>query len=248
MKLGGYSHTNGITFFCDVIKIRAIKRKKAITYEIDWILPKGWLRKLEGRFFLGGLLVMYYQWKIMNIKHKVLMGTCLTLIVLDEIFHLPSLDSFFSLSISRYWLYAILAAGILLYKKRIVKVLQYHGAEHKVINCYLEFGYINHFLVKRSSRFNKKCGTNLAVITVVLYSVLWLLNIDSLLSLLVIFLLAIQAAKIIASKTTKWDKYINIFQWITVLEPKPEDIDLAIHAFNRLQQTYHLYCKEKANY
>ncbi|SNS07710.1 Protein of unknown function [Anaerovirgula multivorans] len=244
MKLGGYAHNNGITFFCDVLKVKTTKVKEDIQYEVDWILPKRWLRKLEGKFILGGILVGYYQWRIMNIKYKILMTLLIALILLEEIFHLPLFEGVSTLPINQKWFYGMMVLTILVNIRKIIRLFQHHGAEHKVINCYTKHGYVNRYLVKKASRFNKRCGSNLGLIIIILYSILWFFNIDSILWFFLIFLVAVQIAKKFALTNTKWDKYINILQWITVLEPKEEDIDLAINAFNYLLHTYEIYRKE----
>ncbi|SDK14657.1 DUF1385 domain-containing protein [Natronincola ferrireducens] len=244
MKLGGYAHINGITFFCDVLKIRAIKRKKTIEYQGDWIVPKRWLRKLEGKLFLNGLLTMYYQWKIINTKHKLLIGGLLLVAVVEELCSFPLMDKIFMLTIDKIWVYSIMAAVLLLNVRRIIRLFQYHGAEHKTINCYMKYGYVNYYLVKKASRFNKRCGSNLALTIILIYGLLWIFGIDSFFVFLLVFLVSIQITKKLASIEGKWDKYMNILQWITVLEPKEEDIHLAINAFQRLQQAYEIYRKE----
>lgn len=244
MKLGGYAHSNGITFFCDVVKVKATKKTEDIQYEMDWILPKSWLRSLEGKFILGGLLVGYYQWRIMNMKYKLLMSILFVLVLVEEIFHLQIFERVSILPINHYWIYITIVIIGLLHAKKIIRLFQYHGAEHKVINCYMKYGYVNRYLVKKASRFNKRCGSNLGLIIIILYGILWLFNTDSILWLFLIFLVAVQIAKKIALTDGKWDKYINVLQWITVLEPKEEDIDLAINALHYLLQAHEIYKKE----
>ncbi|AKL94249.1 hypothetical protein CACET_c07390 [Clostridium aceticum] len=244
MKIGGYAHGNGITFFCDVLKIRAIKEKEDIKYQINWILPKAWLRKLEGKFFLSSLLVIYYQWRVMSTKFKGLTIGLVSIAILEEILQISVLDKIPYSIMDKWWLYIILGTCFLWNIRKIIRLFQYHGAEHKVINCYIKYGYINYSLVKSSSRFNKRCGSNLVLIMLLFYGVLWLFAVESLIIFLLFFLVSIQMAKKIASKDRKWDKYMNLLQWITVLEPQKEDIELAINAFKGLQQAYHIYCQE----
>ncbi|AOY76179.1 DUF1385 domain-containing protein [Clostridium formicaceticum] len=244
MKIGGYAHSNGITFFCDVLKIQTIKVKEEIKYEIAWILPPKWLRKLEGKFLFTSFLVVYYQWRIMSRKYKGLLIGFLLLTILEEIFKIPVLDKLPYLSINKWRIYGVLILCLLWHLKKIIRLFQYHGAEHKVINCYIKYGYVNHYLVKNSSRFNKRCGSNLVLIMIILYGVLWIFSIESLIAFFLLFLVSIQILKKVVSKNRRWDKYMNLLQWLTVLEPKEEDIDLAIYGFKALQQAYHVYCRE----
>jgi len=244
MKVGGYAHVNGITFFCNVLKIQAIKRKDNIEYELEWILPKGWLRKLEGKFLLGGLVSIYYQWKVMNKKYKMIISSLMIFAILDEIFNFKFLNEEFIPTMDEKWIYIGIGGFVLLNIKKVIRLFQHHGAEHKVINCYMEHGYVNHFLVKGASRFNKRCGSNLALVMMIFSGIMIYFNIDSIITFFFMFLISLQIIKKLITMDQKWDKYINALQWITVLEPKEEDIDLAIKAFNNMYEAYKIYAKE----
>ncbi len=241
MRIGGYSHINGITFFCDEVKVKAIAKKGIVKHKVDWILPKGWLRKFKGKFFLDSLLVIYYQWKVLDIKHRLILTVLLSLVILEEILNSFQINILPSWPFSMLWLYGLLALLLLCFHRKIIRLLQYHGAEHKVINCFAQHGYVNRHLARKASRFNRRCGSNLALILLLLYSVLWLLEVESILCYLLIYIIAIQLIKKVILINSKWDNYINILQRITVLEPRDEDLDLAINAFNHLLYARGLY-------
>jgi uncharacterized protein YqhQ len=61
--------------------------------------------------------------------------------------------------------------------KDIQRVFQYHGAEHKSINCLEHEEELTVENIKKHSRFHKRCGTNFLLI-VVLMSILVLMIID----------------------------------------------------------------------
>lgn len=244
MRLGGYSHFNGISFFCDMLKIKASRKKNKIEYKIDWILPNKWLRKLENKPILNSLLTIHYQWKIFDKKHRTFLAMLIAILVAEEVFAWPQEVFQIYLPFNSNYLYGFAFIVFLLSYKKIIRLFQYHGAEHKVINCYISHGYIDKYLVKQASRFNKRCGSNLAFILILFYFVLWFFNFESILWLFIIYLFSIQILKKIALSNKKWDKYINIFQWITVLEPRDEDIDLAIKAFQKLMTARRIYIRE----
>lgn len=54
------------------------------------------------------------------------------------------------------------------------KILKYHGAEHKVINCYETNNKLTIENVKKSSKFHKRCGSNFVIYSVICYFVIFL--------------------------------------------------------------------------
>lgn len=246
MKLGGYSHTNGITFFCDVFKLKAIKKGGKNEYKLDWIIPPKWLRRLEKKPIIGGLSLIYLQWKVFDQKIKGFIGFMLALLLIDEFYPIPVVRDLLQNPLRyRPWGLGILLILLLLNLKKIVTLLRYHGAEHKVINCYCQHGMVNFPLVKEAQRYNRRCGTNLVVVFLSLYGVLYFLRIESILLTLGIFLVAVQIVKKMAMKgSTSWDWFFMKVQGLTVWEPRDEQIYLAMEAFNRLKQAYGLYQRE----
>lgn len=243
MKIGGYSHFNGITFFCDLFKIKGSKNNKGIDYDIEWIIPPKWIRKLENKFILGGLLTAYYQWKVLDKKIKSLFLVLVGIYLADEVVDFSFINMHLDHLIDKYGLYFIIAILIIvmLNYKKILQVFRYHGAEHKAINCFIEHGYVDSYLMKKASRFNKRCGSNIASIFLVLYIPIWILDIESLTVTFITFLLAIQITRFLATKNYKWDKYVQLLQWITTIEPKDEEIEVAVGTFNQLRTAYSIY-------
>lgn len=246
MRIGGYSHLNGVTFFCDIIKIRGIKKGQHINYDIEWIDPPGWLRKLEGRFILGSLVILYYQWKILGKKIRTLFIGLGLIYLLDLIFNLDFIDEYFNYYTSKY-LWPIIIIGLLLVVlnfKKIIQTLRFHGAEHKVINCFIENGYVDLYSAKKASRFNKRCGSNIVSVFIILYIPILILDINSILLTLVIFLLAIQIVKFFISRDFAWEKHVQLLQWLTVQEPGEDQLRLAVNTFKHLQRAYYIYSLE----
>ncbi|QUH24551.1 DUF1385 domain-containing protein [Serpentinicella alkaliphila] len=245
MRVGGYANSCGITFYNKVFKVSSCLKNGVVLDDIKWIFPTKWFVKLERVPFLGGLVVLYYQWKIFSTRTKFIYTFLILLMILDEIMK-------FAYIIPNYYnyLFGITALGIILNLKIIMRIFRFHGAEHKVINCYSEHGYINYELVKKASRFNKRCGSNLVLIFLLLYLIMCAIGHDSLIAILFIMLLSIQIMKVINKKDTSFDKYINLLQYITVQEPKDEEIYLATNAFNKLIKATYIYeveCYRKDN-
>lgn len=248
MKIGGYSHLSGITFFSDLFKIKGSVKGGNVNYNMEWITPPKWLRKLENKFLLGGLLVLYYQWKVLDKKIKGLFFFLLGFYILDELVDLSTVDKYFDYYIEKFGIYVIIVTLLILvlnYKK-ISRLFRFHGAEHKAINCYVEHGYVDTYLIRKASRFNKRCGSNIASVFLLLYIPLWFLKIESIAIIAVAFLIAVQITRTLAMKDYKWDKYIQVLQWITALEPTEKEMEVAVGAFNNLQRAYFIYKTEKA--
>ena len=243
MKIGGYSHFNGITFFCDNFKLKGTKKKGKIEYDIEWIIPPKFLRKLENKFILGGLSTAYYQWKVLDRKVRMVLLLLVGVYFAEDITDLSNvyyrvdqlMDPYF------YYILAVIAMVLLLTYKKILQVFRYHGAEHKAINCYIEHGHVDPYLIKKASRFNIRCGSNITGIFLLLYLPLWFLNVESIGIIFLLFLTSIQIIKILDKKKYPWDKYVQLLQWITALEPREEELAIAVGTFNQLQKAHQLY-------
>lgn len=247
MRLGGYSHTNGLTLFSDILKIKATRKKERdIECKIEWILPPKWLRKLGKKKYLSIFLVLYYQWKAFDFKIKLLLATTFVLLLLEELLEIPV--TYNPLLEESGWYKLLFIPILLLLIPRLAALFRYHGAEHKVINCYCRYGYANTDLAKASSRFNQRCGTNIVVVFLSLYGILWIANIDSVVFIFIIFLMAVIIVKKISENNNKrWEKYLNFMQFFTVWEPRQEELEVALKAFTLLQEGHILYQKELLN-
>ncbi len=249
MKIGGYSHFNGITFFCDVFKIKGSIKKKDIDYSIEWIIPPKWLRNLENKFIIGGLLTGYYQWKVLSKKMRLLFLFLIGLYFIEGIIDLSYIYDYISFYMGEFKIYLIVSTLLILIInfKKTLKTFRYHGAEHKAINCFEKHRYVDYHLIKQSSRFNKRCGSNIVSIFLILYTPIWFLEIDSLTVTVIIFLISVQIIRFLSTKNYKWNKYIQLLQWVTVLEPKDDELKVAVNTFNKLLKGYNIYKYESKN-
>ncbi len=246
MRLGGYSHTKGITFFCDVLKVKTLRKSNGeIDYKLEWILPPGWLRRLGKNKYLSVLLVLYYQWRAFDLKLKLLVSASFAITLLEEALELPVLDYIIPDFSWERWQLLFLMPLIILMIPKLIKLFRYHGAEHKVINCYSKHGYVSLHMAKAAPRFNKRCGTNLVVIFIILYGILWAINLDTISMTLAALLLALLLVRRLAEiKNEKWEGYFNMMQFFTVWEPRDEELELAVKGFSALLESHHLYQRE----
>lgn len=242
MKIGGFAHINGVTFFGDTFKVKTILKNNQRKLKINWILTPRWLKRLEKFKLFKFLSILHYQWMVFDIKMKCLILFTILFYSLEGILQIPST---LSTEVNKWYFIIPSIFMVLLFGRKIARLLRYHGAEHKVINCYINHGIITEELVTSSSRFNKRCGTNLVSVFIILYSLMFLLEIDSLLITLLLFVMAIFInRRLIQLKNRKWDKYINFFQRITVWEPRCEEIQTAIIGFNKLYSAHRIYQQE----
>lgn len=129
--------------------------------------------------------------------------------------------------------------------KEMNRIWEYHGAEHKTINCYLNEEELTIDNVKKYSTKNPKCGTSyiflIIVVSIIAFSFLgWygiILNI--VVRILLIPLVAgvcMEILKFAGKSEGKFAKIINVpgmaFQRLTTSEPDDSQIEVAIEAFN----------------
>lgn len=128
--------------------------------------------------------------------------------------------------------------------KDIQRVFEYHGAEHKTINCFESDQELTVENVMNASRFHKRCGTNfifivvavsIVVLTLINVQTLWLRIGVRLLTLPLISGISFELLKIFG----KFDNgFVSVFaapgmalQRITTSEPDPEQVEVAITSF-----------------
>ena len=142
--------------------------------------------------------------------------------------------------ILRMLVFIIYVAAIALMKD-IKRLYQYHGAEHKCINCIESGRPLTVKNVKRTSRFHKRCGTSFLLLVVIIGIVLcFFIRTDIILfrilyRLLMIPVVAGIAYELLRASGRKDNIFLNIvsapglwLQRITTKEPDDEMIEVAI--------------------
>lgn len=142
--------------------------------------------------------------------------------------------------ILRMLVFIIYVAAIALMKD-IKRLYQYHGAEHKCINCIESGRPLTVKNVKRTSRFHKRCGTSFLLLVVIIGIVLcFFIRTDIiffriLYRLLMIPVVAGIAYELLRASGRKDNIFLNIvsapglwLQRITTKEPDDEMIEVAI--------------------
>ena len=109
---------------------------------------------------------------------------------------------------------------------------KYHGAEHKAIQTYKEKQEITIENIKRTSRINENCGTQVLVYLTLLLLVLMPITHSSSLSFFLGLPLAMEL------RYTKGFKWINkigfFFQKYTTAEPTIKELELAKQGIKKL--------------
>ncbi|SCY06449.1 Uncharacterized conserved protein YqhQ [Lachnospiraceae bacterium XPB1003] len=142
--------------------------------------------------------------------------------------------------ILRMLVFIIYVAAIALMKD-IKRLYQYHGAEHKCINCIESGRPLTVRNVKRTSRFHKRCGTSFLLLVVIIGIVLcFFIRTDIIIfrilyRLLMIPVVAGIAYELLRASGRKDNIFLNIvsapglwLQRITTKEPDDEMIEVAI--------------------
>ena len=140
----------------------------------------------------------------------------------------------------RIAIFLLYAAGIGLMKD-IRRLYQYHGAEHKCINC-IERGHeLTVENVMKSSRFHKRCGTSFIFFVLIVSIVLFFfINVDGVLQRVCLRILLMPVVAGISYELIRLagrfdNVFVNIlsvpgflFQMITTKEPDEDMVEVAI--------------------
>ena len=154
------------------------------------------------------------------------------------------LETFFKLILLLGYLYAISMTPL------IKRVFQYHGAEHKVINCFeagLDLTVKN---VQNQSRLHYRCGSSFILFTVVIgmfvyfffpTDPLWLRLVIRILLIPVVLGISFEVLQATnAVREVPVLKYLGYpglwLQLLTTKEPKDEMVEVAIASFNKLHE------------
>ena len=132
--------------------------------------------------------------------------------------------------------------------KEIKRVFQYHGAEHKTINCYEKGEELTVENVARATRLHKRCGTSFLFVVMIISMLvfmfvrtgdIWMRLGSRIVLLPLIAGLAYEVSVRWAGKYDNWLVRAVIFpgmclQRITTAEPDEKQIETAIVALNRV--------------
>ena len=127
--------------------------------------------------------------------------------------------------------------------KDLFRILRYHGAEHKVINCYELKNKLTIENVKNASRFHRRCGSNFVVYIIICYFVVFLfvprysIGVNILIEILLLpFMLGLsyEIVEYIGRSNTAFSSILfsvsKGIQNFTTKEPEDDEIEVAIVA------------------
>lgn len=152
------------------------------------------------------------------------------------------LESFFKLLLLLTYIFAISQTPI------IKRVFQYHGSEHKVINCYENNLPLTVSNVQKQSRLHYRCGSSFILFTVIvgmfIYFLvptdpLWLRVVDRILLIPVVLGVAFEVLQLTNKcrniPVLRFLGYPGLWlQLITTKEPEDAQVEVAIASFNEL--------------
>lgn len=125
--------------------------------------------------------------------------------------------------------------------KDIRRVFEYHGAEHKTINCYEQGMELNMENVQKCTRFHKRCGTNfLFIVVFISIIVMTVVNAQTLATRLIARLILLPVVAGFSYEVIKWlgrtdSKLSDIgaapglwLQRLTTREPSKDQLEVAL--------------------
>src|SRR5699024_4008652 len=130
----------------------------------------------------------------------------------------------------------------------VKKLIQYHGGEHKVINCYENNLPLTVENVQKQSRLHYRCGSSFILCTVLVGFFLYMFVplepfhvtiINRIILIPVVLGLAFKVIQFTNSlRNIPVLKYLGQpglwLQYLTKQEPQDDQVDVAIHSFNHL--------------
>ena len=134
--------------------------------------------------------------------------------------------------------------------KDIKRVYQYHGAEHKTINCYEHQEDLTVENVQKHSRLHKRCGTSFLLIVMVMAMLVFMfVRTDVVLLRLLSRIILVPFIAGLSYEVIKWagrnnNAFVNIISYpglclqkITTAEPDGDMIETAIAAMNAVLES-----------
>lgn len=154
------------------------------------------------------------------------------------------LETGFKLILLLAYLYFISMAPI------IKRVFQYHGAEHKVINCYEAGMPLTVENVQKQSRLHYRCGSSFILFTVIVglfvyflvpTDPLWIRLLSRILLIPVVIGISFEVLqatnKVRNVPVLRYLGYPGLWlQLLTTKEPKDDQVEVAIASFNKLHE------------
>lgn len=152
------------------------------------------------------------------------------------------IESLFKLILLLVYIYAVSMTPL------IKRVFQYHGAEHKVINCFESGKELTVANVQASSRLHYRCGSSFILFTVIVgmfvYMVvptdpLWLRVVDRILLIPVVLGIAFEVLQLTNKvRDTPLLRYLGYpglwLQLLTTKAPTDDQVEVALASFQEL--------------
>lgn len=244
---GGRAHIHGVSFENEKWIVRSVRDEnqqiKTTVVEKRW--RNFWFERLFDVPFLRGLLlyleVFIQMWKVvvaLFIAFFLFYGA--TLLFLSSEKSVAVLHGF-------QWTLKVLKVALviyLIYLFRRSSLAKYHGAEHKVYNCFVNQKPLVITRVREESRLSRQCGTNLLIFIVFCYLLFTLvIHVSGLLRLVLslscgyeLFLISPgekgQFRRALFSPFYLLGSFLQ--KYIFTAEPEDKELEVALAAMNRL--------------
>jgi len=237
--LGGEASNNGISYSSDNYIVKA-KRLKNNTINVSsrQIKSRKIIDFISKIPFIRGLSPIFE----IIITHPISTAIIVIItLIISFIFNYVKLKSGYS-NFNSYNLniniVAILIFLALCYPK-VLSIGEYHGAEHKVFNTYENEKELTIENVKKESRMNERCGSNLAIFTFIIFYVILIFFKLYFVNILVSWSLGYEIFRVKNKHLKKIVKPLffvgYLYQkYISTKEPSENEIEVGIKALGAL--------------
>jgi uncharacterized protein YqhQ len=272
-KIGGQAVIEGVLMLSDTYVNTSVRKGNRIISKKKRLKKKN---KFQKSFFIRGIVNLWYMLKLgmesltwsaeqqgekqekiskLEIVFSILLSIVFAvLLFIVAPFYLAKLVSYnkdilFNIidglvRVAIFVLYIVIIARM----KDIKRVFQYHGAEHKVVNCYESKKKLTVTNIKKFSTLNPRCGTSflmvVLVISIIIFSLItsskWYYKLGLRIILIpVIVGVSFEVLKVADKFKHNW--FFRMFnkpglwiQKITTQEPDDKQIEVALHSLKQV--------------
>lgn len=245
--INGNARNNGVSFSRSKYSVH-FSMEKDLSYKVHISENLSGKVKAVGAFRRFLYKIPFIRGIVMQMEQNKAFSLMLLIVLIWDIVNIFGVEEGLENSDGFYYITLVIVVLMLAYSlvylfKKVLfnlkSTLQFHGAEHKVINAYLNGSELSFENVKNASRVSRWCGTELMVFFLVLFVLCsFVLKYDSL-----IFLISFSVAyEIFNLKNGDELPVLNILfklgyfcqEKIVTREPSKEQLEASIESFKML--------------
>lgn len=194
--IGGRAAFDGIYFFADYGYVRCRENEQGyelLKYKYESPKADKYQKVPIVRSIIKLISIFRMFAGTLKQKYKVVLGVFSFFLIMSDIHVLMNPEFYASHSIVSPFALVVFLIILLFFRKKLIKLFQYHGAEHKAVNAVKNGEEINFENVEKQSRVSSRCGTTLITFYVPLVvAISYFSGVTTLIGVLVALVLSIE--------------------------------------------------------